>query len=102
MSTNLPGFQSFSGLLHHFVMTKFATSSIRVKGKYNISLSITDLSEIKKSTIWSPQKCVSYWITYLPSIPLSSLYFQLVFTIFNTNYTSILVYEKTRSFPVSP
>ena len=31
MSTHLPSFQSFSGyLLHHFVLAKLATSSIRV------------------------------------------------------------------------
>ena len=26
------GFKDFSGILHHFVMAKFATSSIRIKG----------------------------------------------------------------------
>ena len=31
MSTHLPGFQSFSIFLHHFVMPKLVTSSIRVK-----------------------------------------------------------------------
>ena len=32
MSTHLPGFQSFSVLfLHHFVIAKLATTSIRVK-----------------------------------------------------------------------
>ena len=31
MSTHLPGFTSFSRFLHHFVLTKLATSSIRVK-----------------------------------------------------------------------
>ena len=31
MSTHLPGFQSFSNFLHHFVLAKLATSSIRVK-----------------------------------------------------------------------
>ena len=30
MSTHLPGFQSFSVFLHHFVGVKLATSSIRV------------------------------------------------------------------------
>ena len=32
MSTHVPGFQSFSGgfFLHHFVLAKLATSSIRV------------------------------------------------------------------------
>ena len=29
MSTHLPGFQSFSGFLYHFVFAKLATSSIR-------------------------------------------------------------------------
>ena len=33
MSTHMPGFQSFSGFLHLFVLAKLATSSIRVKGK---------------------------------------------------------------------
>ena len=27
MSTHMPGFQSFSSFLHHFVLTKLATSS---------------------------------------------------------------------------
>ena len=31
MSTHIPGFQSFSGFLHHFVLAKLATSSMRVK-----------------------------------------------------------------------
>ena len=31
MSTHEPGFQSFSGFLHHFVLAKLANSSIRVK-----------------------------------------------------------------------
>ena len=31
MSTHVPGFQSFSGFFHHFVLAKLATSSIRVK-----------------------------------------------------------------------
>ena len=31
MSTHLPGFQSFSAFLHHFVLAELATSSIRVK-----------------------------------------------------------------------
>ena len=31
MSTHLSGVQSFLGLLHHFVLAKFATSSISVK-----------------------------------------------------------------------
>ena len=32
MNTHMPGFQSFSGYLHHFVLVKLATSSsIRVK-----------------------------------------------------------------------
>ena len=31
MSTHMPGFESFSGLLHHFVITKLATTSVRVK-----------------------------------------------------------------------
>ena len=31
MNTHLPGFQSFSGILHHFVLAKLATSSLRVK-----------------------------------------------------------------------
>ena len=30
MSTHMPGFQSFSGFLHHFVLAKLATSSISV------------------------------------------------------------------------
>ena len=31
MSTHFPGFQSFFRFLHHFVLAKLATSSIRVK-----------------------------------------------------------------------
>ena len=31
MSTHLPGFQSHSVFLHHFVLAKLATNSIRVK-----------------------------------------------------------------------
>ena len=34
MSTHMPGFHTFSGFLHHFIMAKFATSSIRVKAYY--------------------------------------------------------------------
>ena len=30
MSTHMPGFQSFFRFLHHFVLVKFATSSIKV------------------------------------------------------------------------
>ena len=33
MSTYVPGFQSFSNILHHFVLVKLATSCIRVKLK---------------------------------------------------------------------
>ena len=33
MSTHLPGFQSFYGFLHHFVLAKLATSSIRVNSR---------------------------------------------------------------------
>ena len=36
MSTHLPGFQSFSGFSHHFVLSKFAASSIQVKLTINI------------------------------------------------------------------
>ena len=35
MSTHMPGFQSFSGFLHDFVLAKLAMSSIRVKYKKN-------------------------------------------------------------------
>ena len=31
MSTHVPGIQSFSAYLHHFVLAKLAASSIRVK-----------------------------------------------------------------------
>ena len=31
MSTHMPGFQSFLDVLHHFVLAKLGTSSIRVK-----------------------------------------------------------------------
>ena len=31
MSTHVPGFQSFSCYLHHFVLAKLATSNSRVK-----------------------------------------------------------------------
>ena len=31
MNTHIPGFQSFSGFLHHFVLAKLDTGSIRVK-----------------------------------------------------------------------
>ena len=31
MSTHMPGFQSFSDYLHHFLFANLATSSIRVK-----------------------------------------------------------------------
>ena len=30
MSTHLPGFRSFSRILHHFVLAKLATHSIKV------------------------------------------------------------------------
>ena len=36
MSTHLPGFLSFSGFLHHFVLTKLATSSISVKSNSSL------------------------------------------------------------------
>ena len=32
MSAHVPGFQPFSAILHHFVLAKLATSSIRVNG----------------------------------------------------------------------
>ena len=31
MSNHVPGLQSFFSFLHHFVLAKFATSSVRVK-----------------------------------------------------------------------
>ena len=30
MSTHMPGFQSFTGCLHHFLLAKLAATSIRV------------------------------------------------------------------------
>ena len=36
MSTHLPGFQSFLGFSHHFVLSKFPASSIQVKLTINI------------------------------------------------------------------
>ena len=34
MSTHMPGFQSFSVFLHHFILAKLANSSIRVKDRF--------------------------------------------------------------------
>ena len=31
MSTHMPGFQSFQAFLHHFVLAKLASSSIKVR-----------------------------------------------------------------------
>ena len=37
----MPGFQSFSlGFLHHFVLAKLATTSIRVIGSWEINMHI--------------------------------------------------------------
>ena len=41
MSTNLIGFQSFSSLLHHFVLAKFAISSIRVNALMPVAFKST-------------------------------------------------------------
>ena len=35
MSTNVPGFQSFFRVLHHFVLAKLATSNLRVNAHSN-------------------------------------------------------------------
>ena len=53
MSTHLPGFQSFFRFLHHSVLVKFATSSIRVnKGASSIwYLPITELLSAPKAQI---------------------------------------------------
>ena len=40
MSTHLPGFQSFSNFLHHFVLAKLATSSIYKGLNPGISLKV--------------------------------------------------------------
>ena len=45
MSTHLPGFQSFFSFLHHFVSTKIATSSVRVK-KEAIRMTTIKLSKV--------------------------------------------------------
>ena len=39
MSTHLPGFQSFFKFLHHFVLAKLATGSIRVEGLDTVKVS---------------------------------------------------------------
>ena len=40
MSTHMPGFQSFSGFLHYFVLAKLATSSLTVKFRWTFLLLI--------------------------------------------------------------
>ena len=55
MNTHVPGFQSFSGFLHHFVMTKLVISSIRVP---LTALSLTSV-RLKSSFTYSDKKVPS-------------------------------------------
>ena len=48
MSTHVPGFQLFSAFLHHFVLAKLATRSIRVKVTYPIENQHLDLIYSRK------------------------------------------------------
>ena len=41
MSTHMPGFQSFSAFLHHFVLARLATGSIRVNENVTDALILT-------------------------------------------------------------
>ena len=67
MSTHLPRFQSFSAFLHHFVLTKLDTSSIRVNDKissqyFEIEVpggAIYLLFLVLDHTAWSKQKGMS-------------------------------------------
>ena len=58
MSTHLPGFQSFSGFLHHFVLAKVATSSIRVKKDKLLKINLKSKHNrylVTNNTIRGPQ-----------------------------------------------
>ena len=48
MSTSMPWFKSFSAFLHHFVLTKLAISSIRVKflAYLKLDLNLGSLAEV--------------------------------------------------------
>ena len=50
MSTHVPGFQSFFRFLHHFVLAKSASSSVRVKHNLYVLLTkaMNDLKRIKE------------------------------------------------------
>ena len=52
MSTHLPGFQSFSVFLHHFVLAKIATCSIRVNECIWEQMSATNRTSIP-ADFWS-------------------------------------------------
>ena len=64
MSTHLPGFQSFFRFLHHFVLAKLATSSVRVKDSQTLPLSVIhqsafDLSHLNQNTNIKKKSCNS-------------------------------------------
>ena len=64
MSTNEPGFQSFSTSLHHFVLDKLATRSMRVNDKYSIPAQLLQAIGIH----WIAFTEYSQMSTHLPGI----------------------------------
>ena len=65
-STNVPGFQSFSGFLHHFVSTKLATSNITI---VEPGSSLNEYGYLSRICVWMIPKvmlqqtytCVRAW-----------------------------------------
>ena len=82
MSIHVPGFQSFfSGFLHHFVLAKLATSSIRVK------LCVCWFQVWPGPTVWpdfTHPKARQYWTTQVQNyhriVPIDGMW------IVSTNY----------------
>ena len=63
MSTHLPGFWSFSAFLHHFVLAKVATTSIRVKSPLLIRPSVANHLSINSRSwvVWSWKSFLRSW-----------------------------------------
>ena len=75
ISTHLPGFQSFFSFLHHFVSTKIATSSVRVKLSFSWGITWWEFScawccPSPVMLLW-PQLCNATFI--FSRVPLSAL-----------------------------
>ena len=60
MSTHSPGFQAFSGFLHHFVIAKLASSSIRV----NCMSLMTNLTHLEYIEGCKLGFCMEYRMTH--------------------------------------